>query len=117
MMGQFALFWPTLRNDPAPGFARSDEHELRSGAASQPIGQRAVLNALRGGYFTRTTHRRCTLLNANLAFFDTQAITAGKITPRRRVRKEICKARKSRPRTTPPPAASRSKPRRRRWPR
>src|SRR5262245_24841560 len=97
MMGRLALFWPALRNDPAPGFPRPDQHELRSGTAAQPVGQGGVLNAPRGGHFTRTTHRRCTPLNAYLAFFDTQAIPTDKVTPCRRVRKEICKARKRRP--------------------
>src|SRR5262249_25813589 len=112
MMGQLALFWPALRNDPAPGFARSDQHELRSGAGSQPIGQGAVLNALRGGYFTRATNRRWTPLNAYLQSFNTQSIKPGKESPRRRGRKEFLKGRKRRRRTMPPQAASRSK---RRW--
>src|SRR5262249_16502500 len=88
MVGRLAFFWPTLRNDPAPGFARRDEHKLRSGAGGQPIGQGTVLNAPRGAYFTRATHRRCTLLNA---VFYTQAITPAKFPLRRRVRKEVYK--------------------------
>src|SRR3984893_10539522 len=117
MMGRLALFWPTLRNDPTSGFARSDQHELRSGTGAEPVGQGAVLNAPRSAYFTPATHRRCTLLNAYSRFFNTQAIPPGKVPLCRRVRKEICKARKSWLRTMPPRAASRSKPRRRRWPR
>src|SRR5439155_1631187 len=71
MMGRLSLFWRTLRNDPAPSFARCDEHELRSGAGAEPIRQGTVLNAPRGGYFTPVTHRRCTLLNAYSQFFNT----------------------------------------------
>src|SRR6266436_7077358 len=64
MMGRLALFWPTLRNDPASCFARSDQHELRSGTGAEPVRQGTVLNAPRSGYFTPATHRRCTLPNA-----------------------------------------------------
>src|SRR5262249_32826533 len=115
--GATCLFCPALRDDPAPGSPRRAQHKLRWGTAAQPVGQGGVLNAPRGGYFTRTTHRRRTPLNAYLAVFDTQAVPPDKVTPCRRVRKEIYKARKRRPRTMPPPAASRSKPRPRRWPR
>src|SRR5262245_29619596 len=90
-MGRLALFWPALRNDPASGFPRRDEHELRSGAGAQPVGQGAVLNAPRGGYFTRTTHRRCTLLNAYLQRFITQAIIPGKLLPRGELGKKLVK--------------------------
>src|SRR5271165_6032503 len=43
LTGRFALFRPALGNDPAPRFARRDEHELRPRAVAHPVRQGSVL--------------------------------------------------------------------------